>query len=238
MRMIVVALLPMILALIGFGLLRKDESKYYLFTLISNILVFLFCLYLVFCPDQTFYIDKFVGLGLSFALDGFRRVYCLIIAFMWMLTMLLSFDYFKHHHNLSRYFFFNLFTEGATLGVFLANDLYTALVFFEVMSFTSFPWVIQEESDGAIRAANTYLAVAVIGGLTALFGLFVVYHELGTLSLSEIALRVSYGNKTMLYIAGACILFGFGAKAGMFPLHIWLPKAHPVFLLPLLFSDS
>ena len=32
----------------------------------------------------------------------------------------------------------------------------------------------------------------------------------------------------VLYVAGACLLFGFGAKAGAFPLHIWLPKAHPV----------
>ena len=34
--------------------------------------------------------------------------------------------------------------------------------------------------------------------------------------------------QTTRYIAGFCLLFGFGAKAGSFPLHIWLPKAHPV----------
>ena len=38
----------------------------------------------------------------------------------------------------------------------------------------------------------------------------------------------SYPDKRLLYIAGGCLLFGFGAKAGAFPLHIWLPKAHPV----------
>ena len=226
---IIPILLPMLAATLGYFFLRKDEEKYYLLTLITNIVVFGLCIILAISSNQVFNIEKIVGLGIHLELDGFRKVYCLIISFMWMMTMLLSYDYFKHHHNLSRYYFFNLFTEGATLGVFLASDLYTALVFFEIMSFTSFPWVIQEETEGAIKAANTYLAVAVIGGLTALFGLFVINQELGTLTLNELLPRAqACNNKAILYVAGSCILFGFGAKAGMFPLHIWLPKAHPV----------
>lgn len=229
MNIIIPVFLPMVVATIGYFFLRKKESKLYILTLLTNIVVFGLCVYLAINPNLTFEIEKVVGLGLHFELDGFRKVYSLIISFMWMMTMLLSYDYFKHHHKLSRYYFFNLFTEGATLGVFLASDLYTALVFFEIMSFTSFPWVIQEETDGAIKAANTYLAVAVIGGLTALFGLFVIYDELGTLKLSELLIKANAcTNRGMLYVAGACVLFGFGAKAGMFPLHIWLPKAHPV----------
>lgn len=229
MNIIIPVFLPMVVATIGYFFLRKKESKLYILTLLTNIVVFGLCVYLAINPNLTFEIEKVVGLGLHFELDGFRKVYSLIISFMWMMTMLLSYDYFKHHHKLSRYYFFNLFTEGATLGVFLASDLYTALVFFEIMSFTSFPWVIQEETDGAIKAANTYLAVAVIGGLTALFGLFVIYDELGTLKLSELLIKANAcTNRGMLYVAGACVLFGFGAKAGTFPLHIWLPKAHPV----------
>lgn len=222
-------LLPMCLSLIGYGLLRKDESKYYIFTLISNILVFILCVILFFKGDSSQSLNYICDQGLHVEIDGFRKVYSLIISFMWMMTMLLSYDYFKHHHNLSRYYFFNLMTEGATLGVFMAADLYTAFVFFEIMSFTSFPWVIQEETEGAIKAANTYLAVAVIGGLTALMGIFIIYNQLGTLYLSELWTKASLvQNKTLLYIASSCVLVGFGAKAGMFPLHIWLPKAHPV----------
>ena len=229
MNIIIPIFLPMAVATLGYFFLRRKESVLYILTLLTNIVVFGVCVYLAINENQVFNIEKVVGLGLHFELDGFRKVYSLIISFMWMMTMLLSYDYFKHHHKLSRYYFFNLFTEGATLGVFLASDLYTALVFFEIMSFTSFPWVIQEETEGAIKAANTYLAVAVIGGLTALFGLFVIYDELGTLKLSELLIQAkACSNKGILYVAGSCILFGFGAKAGMFPLHIWLPKAHPV----------
>ena len=178
-------------------------------------------------PDVTVSLPLLTGLKLT--VDGFRRVYIVVICLMWAQTGLLSPEYFRHHHNVSRYYFFNLFTLGATLGVFLAADLYTAFVFFEIMSFTSFTWVIQEETPGAIRAANTYLAVAVIGGLVALMGLFLVQHELGTTEITKLyTLAAACPNKGTLYVAGGCILFGFGAKAGMFPLHIWLPKAHPV----------
>lgn len=168
-------------------------------------------------------------MGFSFVMDGFRRVYTLIFAFMWAMTLLFSPDYFAHHHNRNRYYFFQLLTLGATMGVFLAGDLYTAFVFFEIMSFTSFVWVIQEETAGAIRAAKTYLAVAVIGGLVALMGLFLLWDTLGTLTVSELyPAAQAAGKLPVLYTAGVCILFGFGAKAGMFPLHIWLPKAYPV----------
>lgn len=174
-------------------------------------------------------LPKICGLGLSLELDGFRKVYVLVIAFMWLSTLMLSDEYFAHYHNRGRYYFFNLLTLGATMGVFLAKDLFTALIFFEIMSFTSYTWVIHEQTPGAIRAANTYLAVAVIGGLAALMGLFLLQSRLGTTDISQLyALSQTCTSKTELYVAGGCILFGFGAKAGMFPVHIWLPKAHPV----------
>lgn len=168
-------------------------------------------------------------LGFGFVLDGFRRVYIVVFALMWAMTLLFSPYYFAHYRNRNRYYFFQLLTLGATMGVFLAADLYTAFVFFEIMSFTSFTWVIQEETAGALRAAKTYLAVAVIGGLVALMGLFLLWNTLGTLTISALypAARAA-GKLPVLYTAGACILFGYGAKAGMYPVHIWLPKAHPV----------
>ena len=71
--------------------------------------------------------------------------------------------------------------------------------------------------------------MAVIGGLVLLMGLFLLYTSVGTLEIGALfeACR-NFPDKRMLYIAGGCMLFGFGAKAGAFPLHIWLPKAHPV----------
>ena len=174
-------------------------------------------------------IPEICGMGLHFCLDGFRAVYGLVAAFMWMMTLLFSREYLAHEHHLGRYYFFQLVTLMATLGVFLSADLFTTFIFFEIMSFTSYVWVVQEETKGAIRAAETYLAVAVIGGMVLLMGLFLLYHTLGTLEMSELLrAAAACSDRRILYIAGCCTLVGFGAKAGAFPLHIWLPKAHPV----------
>lgn len=178
---------------------------------------------------ESFTVPGICGLGLHFTMDGFRLIYSTVAAFMWMMATLLCREYFAHHENRNRFYLFLMMTMGATLGVFFSADLFTTFIFFEIMSFTSYVWVAQEEDAPALRAAETYLAVAVIGGLVMLMGLFVLWNELGTLTISELLpAAAGYGNKGLLYGVGVCLLVGFGAKAGAFPLHIWLPKAHPV----------
>ncbi|MGN1084690.1 MAG: complex I subunit 5 family protein, partial [Lachnospiraceae bacterium] len=177
------------------------------------------------------------ALAISFSADGFRAFYALLAVFMWLMTGLFSIQYFKGHSNTGRYWFFNVVTLVAVIGVFFAADLLTLFLFFEIMSFTSYVWVAQEETDAAIRASKTYLAVAVIGGLAMLMGLFMLWHAFGTLTISELHTATedflageggNYGNRsTYLYVSAALLTVGFGAKAGVFPLHIWLPKAHP-----------
>ncbi len=172
------------------------------------------------------------GMGLHLTMDGFRALYGTIAAFMWFMSTLFSGEYFGHYRNRNRYYFFLLVTLGATEGVFLSADFYTTFLFFEIMSFTSYVWVAHDEKQKSLRAASTYLAVAVIGGLAMLMGIFLLYHMTGTLRFDELtglAGRIgTEGNQKRLWAAGVCMLFGFGAKAGAFPLHIWLPKAHPV----------
>ena len=182
------------------------------------------------CGDIQAYIPWVCGFGINMCTGGFRKLYLLIICFAWFITTVMGNEYFSHYTDCGRYYFFNLMTLGATAGVFLSADMFSALIFFEIMSFTSFTWVAQEENTGALRAADTYLAIAVIGGLTALMGLFLLQHALGTTAIDELySAALGYtGDRRLLYAAGGCILLGFGAKAGMFPLHIWLPKAHPV----------
>ena len=195
--------------------------------------------------------------GLSFRADGFRVTYALITALMWAFTSLFGREYFAHEREgLNRYWFFVLVTLGATEGVMLSGDLMTAFIFFEILSFTSFTWVIHEQTEDAIKAGYTYLFIAVIGGLVLFMGLALLYDTVGTLSFENLydavreactagaagldtagagaatgaaaaALSISSA-MTRIRIAGICVLFGFGAKAGMVPVHVWLPKAHPV----------
>ncbi len=156
-------------------------------------------------------LNSICGQGLNFATDGFRIIYVIIALFMWAMTSLMSPEYLKHYENKKRYYVFFFITFVALIGVFCSADLFTTFVFFEIMSLASYVWVAFDERKESLRAAGTYLAVAVIGGLVMLMGLFLL--ENGTYSE---------------YLSCGLVFFGFAAKAGVYPLHIWLPKAHPV----------
>lgn len=231
--LLVGVMLPFVGALIcyGIGRFNKKARDYFAdaVTIAEFILFLLLFINFGKTGRQEFIWKDLCGLGVQLTLDGFRVIYGLIASFMWMMTTLFSGEYLAHYRNRNRYYMFVLFTLGATIGVFLSADLYTTFIFFEIMSFTSYVWVVHDETKEAMRAAGTYLAIAVIGGLVMLMGLFILYHKLGTLRIDELRMSViACSDVSMLLPAGLCLLVGFGAKAGAFPLHIWLPKAHPV----------
>lgn len=230
---------PMISAVICYLAGRKSKNiRDYFADVATGAEFIVFLILLVFVTggeNVSLNISKICGMGLCFTLDGFRALYGSIAAFMWFISTLFSRQYLQTYRNRNRYYFFLLLTLGAVSGIFLSADFYTTFIFFEIMSFTSYVWVAQDEKKESLRAAQTYLGIAVIGGLVMLMGIFLLYQVTGTLRFEE--LIDCYENymftsssgvpEKRVLAAGICMLIGFGAKAGAFPLHVWLPKAHP-----------
>ena len=208
---------------------RKKETFRDIFVILATACFLVLSLFL-WSGRYTWQIPGILAMDLTFTTDGFRGAYAIITALMWAGTSAFAKEYFaEEREGLNRYWFFNLVTLGATEGVMLSGDLMTAFIFFEILSFTSFTWVIHEETKEAIRAGYTYLFIAVTFGLVLFMGLVILRHELGTLSFAQLKeAAANCPNKKTILAAGICVLLGFGAKAGMYPLHVWLPKAHPV----------
>ncbi len=231
--LLIAVLWPMCGALIGYCIGRRSKTArdYFADAVGVTELALLAGLLLgvVRGAEYTLHVAYLIERGLHFRLDGFRALYGCIAAFMWMMTTIYSRDYLSHYRNRNRYYLFTLLTCGATVGVFLSADLFTTFLFFEIMSLTSYVMVIHDEKPGAMRAGQTYLAVALLGGMVLLGGMFLLEHLTGTLDM-ELLLPAcrQVTDRRGLYLAGSMLLFGFAAKAGMYPLHIWLPKAHPV----------
>ncbi len=209
----------------------KKKSDY--ITILITALTFISVLILTIstaCGNEfNIVLPEVCGLGMRLTADGFRCVMAVAASFLWLMTAVFSPDYMAHEENKTRYYVFNLISLFSKITGFFAADLFTLFIAFEIMSIASYVFVVQEETKEAIRAAGTYMAVAVIGGLVLLMGLLLMYFETGTLMINELASAVTKADNYNVIIAAAiCMLFGFAAKAGMFPLHIWLPKAHPV----------
>lgn len=220
--------LPMLCAPVILWLNRKGDMLRDAFTVVVSILSSLAALFAV-CSGATASVPGFCGVGISLSAGGFRSVLLLLCALVFPLSALSAHAYFTGAPRTGRYQAFFLVTYGALLGVFASEDLFTTYVFFEMMSISSWVWVAQNETAESKKAADTYLAIAVIGGLTMLYGVLYIRHALGTLSFAALSAMqgISISRPDVL-AAAFCLLIGFGAKAGMYPLHIWLPKAHPV----------
>ncbi|MDO5564160.1 MAG: proton-conducting transporter membrane subunit [Eubacteriales bacterium] len=229
----IVSILPICGAFIGYLIGRKNKNIRDYFDWGVCIIEFILLLFLLIQGLNGITMECFMPFicnrGLTFKLDGFRAIYIVICGLMWMMTTIFSKEYMEHYHNRNRYYLFTLITFAATEGVFLSNDLFTTFIFFEIMSFTSYIMVVHTEEEKAMKAGDVYIAVAIIGGMVMLMGLFLLYNITGTLDFELLYKAISkLNNKSILLLPSILILFGFGAKAGMFPLHIWLPKAHPV----------
>jgi hydrogenase-4 component B len=121
---------------------------------------------------------------------------------------------------------FNLLLLSLALQV-MADNVVTFLFLWETMSVLAYLLVLTEHREPAtIRAANWYMAISHIG-FTALLAMFFLLAA-GDLSAAFDALRANAPSLSQRNLVFLLALLGFGAKAGLIPLHVWLPMAHPV----------
>ena len=228
MLLLFLVLFPTLCAPVSFALGRRSKQLRNNFVAVVTGLELAAAVALMAGGEASVRIEGVLGMGLHLAADGFRCLMALIAAIGWFEATLMLREYFAHSRFRNRYYVFWLLTLTGTVGVFLSADLFTTFVFFEIMSFASWVMVIHTEKPDAMKAGETYLAVAVIGGLATLMGIFMLYHLLGTLEIDALYdAAAAVENTGYLWAAGLLTLVGFAAKAGSFPPHIWLPTAHP-----------
>lgn len=163
------------------------------------------------------------------SLDSLSRFFLALVGIMWPLAGFYSFEYMDHEKEEHRFQAFYLATQGILTGLTMAENLVTFYLFYEAMTLITLPLVLHTRTREAVAAAVKYLIYSVFGASAALLGIFYLHQVCGSLSfIPGGTLNPAEGrNGTLLWIVFAMIL-GFGTKAGMFPLHGWLPTAHPV----------
>ena len=141
-----------------------------------------------------------------------------------------SFEYMKHEAKEKRYYGFYLIVFGVLNALCFAGNLITFYLFFEMLTLTSMPLVLHNGSREAIMAGLKYLFYSLCGAYMALFGIYFIWKNSDTLAFTAggVLNASSASQSGVLLIAAFIMLIGFGVKAGMFPMHAWLPAAHPV----------
>ncbi|MEL5864790.1 complex I subunit 5 family protein [Clostridium cochlearium] len=225
----IILIVPLLASIVGFVIGRYNEKIRDRFNIAITFIVFLAITYIfpqVYNESIELFIKNIMGTGLSLKIDMFRYIFIWLTSLIWFLVTVYSVQYLNSYKNRNRYYLFFMLTYWSTLGIFISENLLNLFTFFEIMSLTSYPLIIHDEDEYSHEAGDTYIIMAVTGGLVLLMGLFLLFDYTQTLEMSLLKNSLdSLGG--IKYAIVSLIVFGFGIKAGMFPLHIWLPKAHP-----------
>ncbi|MDP3059002.1 MAG: proton-conducting transporter membrane subunit [bacterium] len=163
--------------------------------------------------------------GLSFKIDYLSFLVAAVVSGVWFLVTVYSTEYMAKEHHKNRYYPFLVLTLAGALGVVLSSDLFTFFLFFELMSFTTYVLVIHEETEAAMKAGYKYLILTILGGLALFFAIIAVYELTGTVYF--VPGGIIKQSSSLAFFAFIAFFMGFGIKAGVVPLHVWLPEAHP-----------
>ena len=170
--------------------------------------------------------------SLYFRFDGIGRFFLAAVLILYTAVTFYAFEYLKMEKDPERFFLFYFLSLGALIAVCASGNLVTLYLSFEIATFTSMPLVLHEGTKEAISAAAKYLFYSVAGALMGLLGVFFAY-VYGTGDRAFVLggfldQGLAAGHKGAILTAVFVALIGFGTKAGMYPMHGWLPTAHPI----------
>ncbi len=146
---------------------------------------------------------------------------------LWLVTTVYAIGYLEGSPHRSRFFGFFSLCVTATVGVALAGNLITFLLFYELLTLATYPLVVHRGTEVARRAGQSYLAYTIFGGALLLLGTVWLYTLTGTLEFTPRGFLDGVGeeHRPALIIIFALLIAGLGVKAALVPLHGWLPQA-------------
>lgn len=164
--------------------------------------------------------------GLTFCLDPdpLGIVFGLIAATLWFFTVVYSLGYMAGKAHQRTYYAFLLVAFSATLGVAFSGNLVALYLFYELLTLTTYPLVIQERSPEAMQAGTKYLLYNLAGAAVLLLAIVLTAAWGGRLDFVGGPILAG-GLKTGLNWLLFLFTVGFGVKAALMPLHRWLPAA-------------
>ena len=168
------------------------------------------------------------GIDFAFRVDALGMVFATVSSLLWIVAAIYSIGYMRHLNEHAQTRFFACFASSlaaAAGGAFAAN-LFTLVIFYEVLSLVTYPLVYHHEDEEGWRGSRKYLVYLMGASKSALLAaLALTYHIAGSLDFVAGGLLAGRdASAALVTVVYFCYLFGF-AKAAVMPMHAWLPAA-------------
>jgi len=168
------------------------------------------------------------GVSIALKVDAMGMLFALVSSSLWIVTSAYSIGYMRglDEHSQTRYYCFFAIALSATIGVAFSANLFMMYLFYEMLSFATYPLVTHHQDAEARASGRKYLFYIVGSSIgLALPAMLIVYSLTGSLDFGQHAiLSGSAAPAATIAILLVMFLFGF-AKAGVMPMHSWLPAA-------------
>ncbi len=168
------------------------------------------------------------GITLSFRADGLGLIFALVASGLWIVTSFYSIGYMRSlsEHKQTRYFASFAIALSAAMGIAFASNLFTFVLFYEILTIATYPLVIHKETPEAISAGRKYLAFTLSAGIILIIAIGWVYSMTGNLDFQPGGMlggiAISDNHLMLLFVL---FIIGTGVKAAIIPLQSWLPAA-------------
>ncbi|MFC1849359.1 monovalent cation/H+ antiporter subunit D family protein [candidate division CSSED10-310 bacterium] len=172
-------------------------------------------------------VEVLPSLAIELRVDTFGLLFALVSSFLWIITSAYSIGYMRglHEHSQTRYFSFFALSLSATVGVAFSANLLTMYLFYEMLSLSTYPLVTHHQDKEAKISGRKYLTFLLGSSIGFLLpAMLYTYYLTGSLEFSPQGLFAGHGSQTTILVLLLLYIFGF-AKAGVMPLHAWLPAA-------------
>lgn len=178
--------------------------------------------------ELTFTVAQVIpGVGIKFRVDAIGLLFAIVSSSLWIVTSAYSIGYMRglKEHSQTRYYCFFALALSATIGVAFSANLLTLYLFYEMLSFATYPLVTHHQDQEARSSGRKYLLYIVGSSIgLALPAMLICYNLTGTLEFSRQGFLDGVSSKPLMLFLLIMFIFGF-AKAAIMPLHSWLPAA-------------
>jgi len=183
------------------------------------------CILVALLPSRTFAMFRLLDLSFTLQTDLLGCFFAILFSVLFLACGIYSTAYLAHDRQPDIFSIIYLLTLAAMEGLCYAGDMASYYMFFECLTLVSFSLILHDRRQKSRLAAVKYLCYSLIGAALVLFGMVFLNHLLGELTFVSGG-HAEEASKTLLTVAFITVM-GFGCKAGLMPLHDWLPVAHP-----------
>ncbi|MCB8888775.1 proton-conducting transporter membrane subunit [Vreelandella malpeensis] len=177
--------------------------------------------------EDTFSFQIIGGIDFVLRADALGVMFAGLSSILWLCTTVYAIGYLEGAANRKRFFGFFSLCVTSTLGIALAGNLFTFLIFYEMLTLSTYPLVVHAGTQKALAAGKVYLRYTLSAGVVLLLGVVILYSLTGDQSFaSEQGLdRYLDDHRGLLTLVFALLVGGLAVKAAIVPLHGWLPRA-------------